>query len=80
MTRFNVHDAKTHLSAILDRVEAGEEIVLARSGRPIARIVPIRVQRAPREIGLYAGQPFEIRSDFDHLPDDIARAFEGDTG
>jgi prevent-host-death family protein len=77
MKQFNLHDAKTHLSAILDRVEAGEEVVLARAGRPIARLVPIHEQGAPRVLGLYAGQPFEVRADFDELPGDLALAFEG---
>lgn len=78
MQQFNVHEAKTHLSAILERVEAGEEVVIARSGRPIARLVPITTQGQPRELGLYAGQPFWMADDFDALPEDIQRGFEGD--
>ena len=44
-----VHDAKTHLSRLLERVEAGEEIVIARNGTPIARLVPTQRARAPRQ-------------------------------
>ena len=52
----NVHEAKTHLSRLLERVEAGEEITLARAGKPIARIVPYRLRRAPRKPGLWKGK------------------------
>jgi prevent-host-death family protein len=78
MQQFNVHEAKTQLSAILERVEAGEEIVIARSGRPVARIVPLRAHRHPRVLGQCAGQPFAMAEDFDTLPPDIQAAFEGD--
>ena len=52
----NVHEAKTHLSRLLERVEAGEEITLARAGRPVARLVPYRARRAPRQPGLWKGK------------------------
>jgi prevent-host-death family protein len=52
----NVHAAKTHLSRLLERVEAGEELVIARAGRPIARLVPFRPRREPRKPGLLRGQ------------------------
>jgi prevent-host-death family protein len=78
MRQFNVHEAKTQLSAILDRVEAGEELIIARAGKPIARIVSVRERREPRVLGRYAGQPFAIANDFDALPPDIQAAFEGD--
>jgi prevent-host-death family protein len=60
----NVHDAKTHLSRLLERVEGGEEITIARAGRPIARLVPIGRAREPRQLGLWKGQVV-IRPDFD---------------
>jgi prevent-host-death family protein len=52
----NVHEAKTHLSRLIERVEAGEEITLARAGRPVARLVPYRPQRGPRQPGLLKGK------------------------
>ena len=52
----NIHAAKTHLSRLVERVEAGEEIVIARAGRPIARLIPFRAQRPPRVPGLWAGR------------------------
>lgn len=71
----NVHEAKTHLSRLLADVEAGQEIVIARGGRPVARLVKADV--APRRLGLHEGQ-IEITDDFEAaLPDDLTAAFEG---
>ena len=77
MTIVNVHEAKTHLSRLLERVEAGEEVVLARSGKPVARLVPlIRTRRHP---GGLKGK-LRIRRDFDApLPDAIAAPFRGES-
>lgn len=75
MRQVNVHEAKTHLSRLLADVEAGEEIVIARGGRPVARLVKAEVPE--RRLGLLAGR-LEVADDFDApLPDDIAAAFEG---
>jgi prevent-host-death family protein len=52
----NIHEAKTHLSRLIERVEAGEEITLARAGRPVARIVPIGRSREPRRPGIWKGK------------------------
>jgi prevent-host-death family protein len=52
----NMHEAKTHLSRLVERVEAGEEITLARAGRPVARIVPYRRAPEPRRPGLWKGK------------------------
>jgi prevent-host-death family protein len=76
VTKLNVHEAKTHLSRYLDRIEQGETIVLCRRGKPIAEIRPIRpVRREPRPIGLAKGQ-FSIPPEFfDPLPDEIMSYF-----
>lgn len=73
----NIHDAKTHLSRLVARVEAGEEIVLARGGRPVARLVPVNVRTQPRKLGLLRGQMW-IGPDFDapEVNAEIARDFE----
>jgi prevent-host-death family protein len=60
----NVHDAKTHLSRLLERVERGEEIVIARAGKPVARLVAIEPVLARRPLGKYRGQIW-ISDDFD---------------
>ena len=54
MTTVNVHQAKTHLSRLLKRVEAGEEVILARAGKPVAKLVPIASAKKRREPGLWA--------------------------
>src|SRR5688572_9110932 len=71
---FNIHEAKTHFSKILARVQAGEEVVIAKAGAPIARIVPIRTRRRP---GTGKGS-FWLADDFDApLPGDMLDRFEG---
>lgn len=72
----NVHQAKTHLSQLLERVEAGERIVLGRNGRPVARLVPYVTEREPRQPGALRGK-IRIASDFDDTPLDLIEAFEG---
>ena len=75
MREVGVHEAKTHLSRLLRRVAAGEEIVIARGGRPVARLVPISEPRE-RSLGSDRGL-FELPSDFDApLPDDVLGEFE----
>lgn len=70
----NVHDAKTQLSKLLEEVEAGERIVIARAGKPVAVLVPYTEATGTRVLGQFAGQVV-IHDDFDELPDDIAIAF-----
>lgn len=68
MKSFDIHEAKTHLSRLVERVEAGEEIVIAKAGRPVARLVPIEGARKPIKIGgLKAPTP---------VPDDFNTMFE----
>jgi prevent-host-death family protein len=72
----NVHYAKTHLSRLLDRVAAGEEILLGKNGKPVAKLVP--VQPVTRRPGRLKGK-IRIAADFDALlPEDLAGAFRGE--
>lgn len=72
----NVHEAKTHLSRLLERVEMGEQIVIARAGRPVARLVPVGTASGGRELGLDKDLGW-IADDFDApLPEEILREFE----
>ncbi len=73
----NVHDAKTHLSRLLARVEEGEEIVISRAGKPVARLVPFTSVRLPRQLGVWEGRVV-VHDDFDELPEDIMAAFRGE--
>ena len=73
----NIHEAKTHLSKLLQRVIGGEEILIAKSGEPIAKIVPFKESPKPRVPGSAKGKVW-IAPDFnDPLPDDVLNAFEG---
>jgi prevent-host-death family protein len=63
MKTVNVHEAKTHLSRLLDRVRAGEEIIIARAGRPCARLLPIAGGEPKREPGTMKGL-VELGEDF----------------
>lgn len=71
----NVHEAKTHLSRLLAQVEAGEEVVISRAGRPVARLVPYAERRAARRPGRWAGR-VRIAADFDDTPDALLDDFE----
>jgi prevent-host-death family protein len=75
-TVVNVHEAKTHLSRLLDRAAAGEEIVVARAGRPVARLVALAPERAPRQPGVLRGK-IATTPDFDDTPAWLSDAFEG---
>ncbi len=71
----NIHEAKTHLSRLLARVQAGEEIVIAHAGKPVARLVPVERTAARRRPGSAAGK-FVVPLDFNApLSDDILRDF-----
>ena len=74
METANIHEAKTQLSRLLERVERGEEIIIARAGRPVAKLVPYRAATKPRVGGQWRGQ-VRIAPDFDALPADLAEAF-----
>ena len=74
-TSVNIHQAKTHLSRLVERVEAGEEVVIARAGRPVARLVPFRSRTSPRTPGLWRGR-VRLAPDFDAPDDQLIDAFE----
>lgn len=75
METVNIHQAKANLSRLIQRVEAGEEIVIARGGKPVARLVPRAPERKPRVFGRLKGR-IKIADDFDDpLPDELLAAF-----
>ena len=78
MRQVNIHQAKTHLSQLLEDVARGEEIVIAKAGKPIARLVAVTTTSQPRQRGLLKGR-ITIAADFDApLPEEILTSFEGD--
>ena len=75
-TQVNIHEAKTRLSQLIEQVEAGGEVIIARAGSPVARLVPIVPPRKPRRLGPLAGKA-TIPDDFNApLPADLLDSFE----
>ncbi|MBI4885289.1 MAG: type II toxin-antitoxin system Phd/YefM family antitoxin [Actinobacteria bacterium] len=71
----NVHEAKTHLSRLIDRAAAGEEIVIGRAGKPVARLMPLGT-KSPRIFGALAGQLW-MSDNFDEVDEELIDLFEG---
>jgi prevent-host-death family protein len=77
MHTVNIHHAKTHLSRLIDQVSRGAEIIIAKAGTPVARLVPLAETPRPKQFGLLKGT-IRIASDFDApLPDEELALFEG---
>ena len=75
-TMFNIYDAKAHLSRLVERAAAGEEIIIAKAGRPRAKLVPLTPKAKQRKPGSLKGRIF-ISDDFDDpLPDSVLDEFE----
>lgn len=70
-----MHEAKTHLSKLVERAEAGEEIVIARHGTPVARLVPVTQTSSMAQVRGRRCTPVVFADDFDALPDELADAF-----
>jgi prevent-host-death family protein len=70
----NIYEAKTRLSQLVDQAAAGEEVVIARNGRPVARLVPLQRQPVKRVPGAWKGK-VRIAPDFDETPKEIIDAF-----
>ena len=78
MKMFNVHAAKTQLSRLIEQAAAGEEIVIAKAGKPVARLIPFEPRREARKPGLMKGKIW-VADDFDEpLPEEIMAAFRGE--
>jgi prevent-host-death family protein len=74
---YNLYEAKTSLSRLVDRAAAGEEIILSKAGKPMAKLVPFQKSSQPRQPGGWEGK-VRISDDFDApLPPEIQAAFEG---
>jgi prevent-host-death family protein len=73
MTLVTITEAKANLSKLIATVERGEEVIICRAGKPVARLSPIKTQRKPIKLGLAEGQ-CRIAPDFDEWPEEEARA------
>ena len=70
----NITEAKAQLSALIEKVVHGEEVIIGKAGKPVARLVPFERLSRPREPGALRGR-IVIAGDFDELPDDLKQAF-----
>ena len=76
-SKVNMHEAKTHLSKLVERVEGGEEIVISRAGKPAAKLVPVPRERpGPRKLGGWEGKVW-MSPDFDEPDEEFERLFYG---
>jgi prevent-host-death family protein len=78
MTKVNIHEAKTNLSKLLEKAMNGEEVVIAKAGEPMVRLVPIKKETEKDWFGMDEGKIW-MADDFDELPDDIMAAFYGES-
>jgi prevent-host-death family protein len=77
--KVNIYEAKTRLSELVDKANSDEEIIIARNGRPVARIIKYVPEQASRHLGALAGR-VRVADDFDApLPDELLAAFEGNS-
>ncbi len=73
----NIREAKTHLSKLLEETSKGEEVIIAKAGQPVARLVPVGASKKRRRLGLLAGK-FCVPKDFDTpLAEEVIASFEG---
>jgi len=78
MKKVNIYEAKTRLSQLVEEAASGQDVVIARAGRPVARLTRLSGAGLRRRLGVLDGQ-FRIPDDFNRpLPDDVLRSFEGD--
>jgi len=78
MRTVNIHEAKTHLSRLVDAAAKGEPFIIAKAGKPLVKVVPIDAPAAPRRLGFMRGQ-FTVPDDFDTMyQEEIEKVFYGD--
>ena len=75
MHQVNMYEAKTQLSKLVDEVQSGEEVIITKSGKPVARLVPYEERKSPRKPGRWHGKVW-IAKDFDLIPQEVIKAFE----
>jgi len=76
MSTVNMHDAKTQLSSLVEKALAGEEVIIARAGKPLVKLTPITKDESPRLPGRLKGQIW-IADDFDAVDESLVSLFEG---
>ena len=79
MHTVNMHEAKTRLSFLVEEAMAGEDVIIAKAGKPLVKLVPLQVDERPRTPGRFKGR-ISISPDFDETPQEVIAAFEGEEG
>ena len=78
MLTVNIHEAKTHLSKLVDRAARGEAFVIAKAGKPLVKVTALDAPAAPQRLGFLAGE-IAVPDDFDHMGEaEIEALFQGD--
>lgn len=77
MKNANIHEAKTHLSKLIESVLAGEDVIISKAGKPLVRLIPYQGATKPRTPGIWKGR-IKIADDFDAESDEINAMFYGD--
>lgn len=80
MKTYNIHEAKTHLSRLVEAVAAGEEIVIAKAGKPMAKLVPVSARAGPRILGKLAGKVHESPDCWEPDPELERMFYQGEAG
>ncbi len=77
----NISEAKASLSKLIEKVLMGDEVIIGKAGKPVAKLVPYDLETSPRELGIgqWQGQIW-MADDFDDLPEDILQLFSGEAG
>jgi prevent-host-death family protein len=77
MVTTNIREARNKLSRLIELAEAGEEVIISKRGKPIAKLIPYAATKRPRRLGILKGR-VRIAPDFDRLPPSVAAAFRGE--
>lgn len=77
MEVFNIHQAKTNLSKLIEKTRQGEDIVIAKAGKPIVKLIPYKKKLKPRKPGIWKGKIW-VSDDFDEEDEEINRLFYGE--
>jgi len=77
----NISKAKSSLSKLVEKVQKGEEVIIAKAGKPVAKLVPYSIDESPRDmtVRIWEGEVW-MAEDFDELPEDLLKYFTGEVG
>jgi len=77
MQQYNIHNAKTHLSTLVEKAATGDSFIIAKAGKPMVKVIPMSTQKTVQRVGFLKGQ-IKVPADFDRLgQNEIINSFEG---